>query len=529
MRKLGLVGSLLVVSAGWHALGACTGDEPIAGVLDAGNKDAALPEAGPPGEGGVASPKLTASAPRAMLRQGGTVEVALTLSRDGLEGDVAVSVTGLPKGVTAEPAVFAGTSTAAKLVLKAAADATLGDATLSLEAKGAPALPFSLLVAGASGTLDTTFDTDGILYLPVAMGVLHALSISSDGSFVVAGGKDLFNGGGWTAARFGANGAADLTFEAAVRSALPAGGQARAAMVDAVSGKIVLAGNSGTSPERTTIVRLLPTGAGDSGFGKQGLTVSDAFSDRFGSIAHAVAVLSNGDVVVAGQRKQESGAAFGFVEKYIQSGVIDRGFVGYTTTADATFSGLFQVGSGGWVVTGTDLAKDPRTMLVVKLRPDGTADATFGAAGRTLGADCNGATAALSPTGDVLVAGRRQTGPALATCLGRVSTSGSGGVGYETTFGNPVSPETGVATTPDDRVYVGSSGGPLEGSKEATIQRFDARGKPDPSFGEQGKCRIPPTAAGFTTISALATLPDGRLLVLGNDNNKSPFVARYWP
>ena len=30
MRKLGLVGSLLVVSAGWHALGACTGDEPVA-------------------------------------------------------------------------------------------------------------------------------------------------------------------------------------------------------------------------------------------------------------------------------------------------------------------------------------------------------------------------------------------------------------------------------------------------------------------------------------------------------------------
>jgi len=77
MRKLGLVGSLLVVSAGWHALGACTGDEPVAGVLDAGTKDGALPEAAPPGEGGVGSPKLAASVPRAMLRQGGTVEIAL--------------------------------------------------------------------------------------------------------------------------------------------------------------------------------------------------------------------------------------------------------------------------------------------------------------------------------------------------------------------------------------------------------------------------------------------------------------------
>lgn len=529
MRKLGLVGSLLVVSAGLCALGACTGDEPVAGALDAGTKDGALPEAAPPGEGGVGSPKLAAGVPRAMLRQGGTVEVALTLTRDGLEGDVAVSVTGLPKGVTAEPAAFAGTSTTAKLVLKASADATLGDVSLTIEAKGAPALTFPLLVAGASGTLDTTFDTDGILYLPLTIGVLHALSVSSDGSIVVAGGKDLYNGGGWTAARFAANGATDLAFDAAVRSALPAGGQARAMVVDSTSGKLVLAGNSGTSPERTTIVRLLPTGAGDSGFGKQGLAVSDAFSDRFGSIAHAVAVLPNGDVVVAGQRKQESGAALGFVEKYIQSGVIDRGFVGYTTAADAIFSGLFQVGSGGWIVTGTDLAKDPRTMLAVKLRPDGTADSTFGATGKTLGADCNGSAAALTPTGDVLIAGRRQTGPALATCLGRVNTSGAGGVGYEITFGSPVSPETGVAITPDDRVYVGSSGGPLEGSREATIQRFDSRGASDATFGAQGKARIPATAAGFTSISALATLPDGRLLVLGNDNNKSPFVARYWP
>ena len=519
MRKLGLVGSLLVVSAGWHALGACTGDEPVAGVLDAGTKDGALPEAGPPGEGGVGSPKLTASAPRAMLRQGGTVDIALTLTRDGLDGDVAVSVAGLPKGVTAEPAVFAGTSTAAKLVLKAAADATLGDAALTFEAKGAPALPFSLLVAGASGTLDTTFDTDGEVLLPQTEGGPYAAVVQTDGKIVVVGGQ-FMSQTPWLVRRLNPNGTIDSAFETAVRPFIPTPGEAEAVALDPTNGKIVIVGWTGGNPRKLTILRLLPTGAPDTSFAKAGVYRADAFSDPEFSYGNSVTVLSNGDFLVGGITTSRGK---GSIEKFLQNGVRDLRFSPYATSVAEPVRSVFELPGGGvFGVAGG---------VGVRLLADGKPDPAFGTDGaRSYGSDCQIDESALTSDGDVIMVGK-QTGPVpQATCVRRVAARTTGDVRYSITKGVAIFSDTSVAVA-GDRVYVSTTGGTSE-EYYSTIERILPDGKVDTSFAKGGTLRFDPPPAfktSPTVIRALATLPDGRLIVVGVSSHAGPFVARYWP
>jgi uncharacterized delta-60 repeat protein len=520
MRKLGLVGSLLVVSAGWHALGACTGDEPVAGVLDAGTKDGALPEAAPPGEGGVGSPKLAASVPRAMLRQGGTVEIALTLTRDGLGGDVAVSVTGLPKGVTAEPAAFAGTSTAAKLVLKAAADATLGDVSLTIEAKGAPGLTFPLLVAGASGTLDTTFDTDGEVLLPQTEGGPYAAVVQTDGKIVAVGGV-FMSQTPWMVRRINPDGTIDSAFETAVRPFIPTPGEAEAVALDPTNGKIVIVGWTGGNPRKLTILRLLPSGAPDTSFAKAGVYRADAFSDPESSYGHSVTVLSNGDFLVGGITR---GTPKGSIEKFLQNGVRDLRFSPYETPDGESVRSVFELPGGGvFGVAGG---------FGVRLLADGKPDPTFGTGGaRSYGSDCQIDESALTSDGDVIMVGKQSSGPVpQATCIRRVAARTTGDVRYSITKGAAIFSDTSVAVA-GDRVYVSTTGG-TSNEYYSTIERILPDGKIDTSFAKGGTLRLDPPPAfktSATVIRALATLPDGRLIVAGTSSHAGPFVARYWP
>jgi uncharacterized delta-60 repeat protein len=523
MRKLGLVGSLLVVSAGWHALGACTGDEPVAGVLDAGNKDGALPEAAPPGEGGVGSPKLAAGVPRAMLRQGGTVEIALTLTRDGLEGDVAVSVTGLPKGVTAEPAAFAGTSTAAKLVLKAAADATLGDASLTLEAKGAPGLPFPLLVAGASGTLDTTFDTDGEVLFPKNGPEPNAVVVQPDGKLVVVGGGIGITGLPWFLHRINLDGSRDAAFETAVAPLIPSRGEAFGVALEPGSGKFVV---TGISEGRFTLIRALPTGAPDISFAKNGAYRADAFSDPPGSSGEAVFVLANGDFFAAGSRSPNTGEV-GFVERFLQNGARDLRFPTYLTSSPAHFRGVFQQPDGTVVAVGDDTTQH----IAVRFLPSGALDTTFGTGGlRTYGGGCISEESALAPNGDVILVGREvPTGPVPRTCITRIAAREKGEARYSLKGRGARYPNTAVGTA-GELMYVSSTAAGPDEAWITTIERYLPDGKLDATFAKGGVLQFDAVVGGTSipTIRALATLPDGRLIVAGT-NLGSPFVARYWP
>jgi hypothetical protein len=104
-------------------LAACGGSEPT----DPGGNNG----------GQTPSISLAVGSPTLTLAQGGTGQVAVTITRSGgFTGAVTVSVEGLPAGITAQPLSLGSTQTSGVLQVVAAGTATAGSAALTVRATG---------------------------------------------------------------------------------------------------------------------------------------------------------------------------------------------------------------------------------------------------------------------------------------------------------------------------------------------------------------------------------------------------------
>jgi hypothetical protein len=110
----------------------------------------------------------------------------------GAPSALAVTVEGLPAGVTASPAAFSLGGLKAVVTLSASDSAAEGPKTISIAVGGSTSKPLSLLVRGRPGTLDETFGTAGLSQeLPDLIGV--SLAVDTASRYVIAG---------WTAAPY---------------------------------------------------------------------------------------------------------------------------------------------------------------------------------------------------------------------------------------------------------------------------------------------------------------------------------------
>lgn len=544
MRKVGLTLSLLVVSASLaSAFTACVGDDPVAVTQDATiPQDAAttIPDTStpPPPDGATpdaqAQAQVTVDPPRAFLRQGGTVEIDAKIERKGLAGELAVTVTGLPKGVTARPAVFAAAATTTKVTLVAANDATVGDAPIKLEVTGATPATVNLLVAGPSGTLDTTFDNDGLVLVtadPAA--VFYAARVQNDGKIVAVGAQaGGAAGGGWYVKRFNSDGSPDTAFNTAAAAAIPGQGMARALAFEPGSGKIVVAGGAGGT-ERVTVVRLNPNGAADQGFANAGTLMVDSVTHPNGSRANGVVAFANGSVLVAGTRTEGGGGGTGIVDRYLPNGTRDPAFASYVSPTASAFTGLLPLGGGSFFVTGTEASVSPPAQVGLRLLTNGTPDATFGTQGkRTYASGCRGAASALATNGDVVITGQDVRGPSY--CVTRVAAQGTGEQLYTQSIGGGNSEQfTAAAAGPSNTTYAAGNGGGSQ-DKVAILERRLPSGTLDRSFASAGTYELEDPATPDTyiySIQGATTGDDGRVLIVGSRaaSNRGPFIARFWP
>jgi len=519
---------------------ACVGDEPQ-GAQDAGAADAptVTPDATStaPKEDGAApsdaavQAAVTVDPPRVTVKAGASAEVEAKLDRRGLAGELAITVTGLPKGVTAAPVAFAAGAASAKVVLTAAADATLGDAAIRVEAPGATAAPVALLVAGPSGTLDTTFDSDGlVLDTQSPAGAFFAVKVQADNKILAVGAVSGAGGGGWTVKRFNADGSPDAAFNTAAAAVVPTTGMARAIAVDPANGKILVAGSS-AGTERLTVVRLNGTGTADQGFANAGTLLVDTVTHSQGSRALGVLALPGSLVLVAGTKNEGAGTV-GIVERYTAAGVKDPAFVSYTMPVAGTLSGIVPLASGAFFASGTDASLSPPSQTGVRLLANGTPDAAFGTSGRrTYASGCRGAASALATNGDVVVTGQDITGPSY--CVTRIAASGNGeGVYTRTRAGGNSEQFTAAATGPNNTTYAAGHGGGSQ-DRVALVERRLPGGALDPAFATGGSLEIEDPATPDTygyQIQAATTADDGRLVIVGNRtlSTRGYFVGRIW-
>ena len=325
------------------------------------------------------------------------------------------------------------------------------------------------------GQIDTTFGQDGGTITPIAssgdIDEANAVAIQPDGKIVLAGHSDNGSGTGKTdfaVVRYRADGSLDTTFDG--------------------DGKV------------TTFT--------------QDTTPADGFGDT-NAIAHAVAVQSDGKIVVAGS----SDADFALI-RYNTDGTVDTTFSGDGIVVTAVGGGVDAIRAmalqpDGKIVVAGESSGD---FVVARYNTDGTLDASFGGGGIVVTAMAGSNTLhalAIQPDGKVVVAGVSGGRFALArySAAGVLDPAfGLGGV----VDGGP-GQANAIALLAGGKIVVGGfvSGG---SNRDFALLRFGATGAPDLSFGLFGKV-VTSVGSGDAEINGLVVYPSGRIVAAGFADN----------
>ncbi|MFZ0546319.1 MAG: delta-60 repeat domain-containing protein [Candidatus Promineifilaceae bacterium] len=163
---------------------------------------------------------------------------------------------------------------------------------------------FALIRYEADGSLDTTFDGDGIVITDInqVQNEVRDVLIQENGKIVVSGFSHITaqNDGIFTLAQYNQDGSLDAAFGSGGIALSPIGGaDVSNGLARQPDGKILMVGDTwnGTDID-VAITRFLPNGDPDPDFGSGGVVTTDI--DQTHNGANAVVVQPDGNIVVAG-------------------------------------------------------------------------------------------------------------------------------------------------------------------------------------------------------------------------------------
>jgi uncharacterized delta-60 repeat protein len=376
----------------------------------------------------------------------------------------------------------------------------------------------------APGDLDPGFGSGGSVTTLFPDGSFaQAVAIQPDGKIVAVGaaaGPSLR--GEFAVARYETDGSPDAGFgeDGMVTTAIAGGGDEARSVAIQPNGKIVVAGTD--SGERFAVVRYLPDGTLDPGFGIDGIVRTDLTTGD--DIGFDVVIQPDGRIVVAGTAQMSSAGSRFAVVRYRRGGGLDRGFGegGASLGERGTIVRSVALRSdGGIVVTGYD----EWGLLLARVRPNGRLDGSFGRGGivaRIHGTEYIFPLAvAIQANGRIVVAGDYdifRTGIARFTEDGRLDVSFHGdgvriirfGSGGEQAF-------NGLAIDADGRIVASGYAVPHEYGdpviRRMLVARLLRNGELDTTWGGDGK--VSATLPGGAVAHGLALQSDGKPVVAG--------------
>jgi uncharacterized delta-60 repeat protein len=414
----------------------------------------------------------------------------------------------------------------------------------------------------ASGSLDATFGSGGIVTVSGSETAARALAIDGNGRIVIVGYRAVGPGSDFAVARYTTTGTPDATFGGGGLVTTPVSNESDAAEAVALdgSGRIVVAGVAGGEHAGSlALARYTTTGALDTTFGRSGWT-STAVNEALGGTgalddqANAVAIDAEGRLVVAGSAYDGSAAHFA-VLRYAAGGVVDPTFnepypdsdgllVDALGTGDDVAQAVAIDASGRIVVVGRTWDGARYVIALARYTATGARDTTFGSNGlvttaisSTYGA--GGAAVVLDGSGRIVVAGYSYTG-LLQSSVAVVRYTASGAL--DTTFGGRgaggkvatavgySAAATAVALDASGRIVVtGWSQATSGAARDVAVLRYTASGTLDVLFGSSGKVTTA-VGPGSDTGYAVAIDGSGRIVIGGsasNGNNDDVAVLRY--
>ncbi len=410
--------------------------------------------------------------------------------------------------------------------------------------------------------------------------LLGGTDLRNDASGKVTGGPALIrvDPDGKLDARFGAGG-----LDLLPASYAPALAEADPSSADRVAGgiliqpdgQIVLAGPGAAATDKSpatgpAVARLNPDGTPDKGFGNTGTPGLSTFPGLVpaGFSASAVAIQPDGNLVLAGSGRAtvDGSPALAFAAARVRAqdassnaGMLDPGVIGGLGYVSPAVSGVVVAQADGkFLVVGQAgpgaSPNAPVGFVLERFNADGSPDPGFGQDGRLavasgLGFPVRVGAAAVQADGKIVLAGvpipastpgGRDLDEFVVARLdadGTLDTSfGSGGIARVAVgLASPPDPGSasvgGLAIGPDGTIVVaGGAVDPSGSGSDFAAVRLDARGRPDPSFGTDGRVLVafadatgaptpPPSApAPFSQARAVgvAIQADGKIVLGGS-------------
>jgi uncharacterized delta-60 repeat protein len=294
---------------------------------------------------------------------------------------------------------------------------------------------FTTVRYNTDGSLDTTFDGDGIVRTKFGSDFDEAydLVVQDDGKIVVAGycrcgGRNIF-----ALARYNPDGSLDTNFDhdGRVTSDISSGwdkGAAAIALQD--DGKIIAAGFALVSSEDFALVRYNSDGSLDTSFGNNGvvITLMSSYNERVNSIV----IQPDGKILVTGTIVYGGGNVAYGLARYLPDGNLDTSFSGDGKVIGPDWiwgSEIVLQSDGKIVITGGNRNSSPTSVSVVRFNPDGELDTSFGVGGMVTtwigDEDAYGTSIAYQEDGKIFVAGASHNDSDIDFALLRYNSDGS--------------------------------------------------------------------------------------------------------
>ena len=379
---------------------------------------------------------------------------------------------------------------------------------------------FAVMRYGTNGVLDTTFDGDGIILFNVgADDVANSVALQNDGKIVVAGytnGSGTFNED-FAVARFNANGSVDTTFDGDGKVFVNFASNDRAnSVVIQNDGKILLAGSWDGGFSDFALARLNADGTLDntfSGDGRANFTFNNPVS-TFGAaeFAYSVKLLADGKILVVGDTNTNTanGDTDVAIARLNSDGNLDTTFsndgkvttnIGGTT--DNAENLVIQT-DGKLVVAGQAGGQ----LAVTRYNPDGTFDTTFSGDGKVFGETSSvvrGLT--LQADGKIVVAYNSSSASADFSVL-RLNTNGSVDTTFSTAFGTDFSDPGDVILQGDGKIVVAGTS-----LNNFAVARFNVDGSIDTTFDADGRATT--NIFAVDDGAGVVVQANGKILVAG--------------
>ncbi len=286
----------------------------------------------------------------------------------------------------------------------------------------------------------------------------------------------------------------------------------------------------------TCTVNAQAPGTLDNTFGTGGITMNGPYATVTDDDGKAVAIQSDGKIVVAGMTDAGGASGYDFgICRYNANGTLDNTFSGDGKETTVVSAGLD-------LVAGIDIQPDGKIVVcgtanlnqfaVVRYNTNGSLDNSFGTGGMVVmnvSPGSEGATSVkVQPDGKILVAGYATLSGTDDFALVRFNTNGTldntfGTVGIVTTaIGNAGESVSALALQPDGKIIAAGHMNNISAPRRFVVARYTTTGVLDASFGASGTATAAPTT-GHNYAFAVGLQPDGKIVLGGRSYNTANY------